>query len=189
MSDGLFERYITIGEDGTALANSTTPTNILPSSRAPIIPANYFDRVGKPARVGFRGRISTVVTTPGTLTLELMFGSIAVASSGALALNTTAQTNVGWHLDWDLVLASIGSGTAATLKQQGLFRSHAVIGSAAPSAGGAGCHLLPFNTAPAVGSGFDATAAQTVGLRATWSVASASNSLQLHSGWLDLVTG
>lgn len=188
MSDGFRERILTIGEDGSALTNSTTPTSILPSARKITFPAYFFDKVSKELVIRAAGRVSTVVTTPGTLTFDLKFGSITVASSGALSLNTTAQTNVGWVLDWVLNLRSIGSGTAATHIHQGLWRSHAVIASPAPTAGGAGCHVLPYNAAPAVGSGFDATAAQTLDLYATWSVASASNSITLHQFSADVYT-
>jgi hypothetical protein len=188
MSDGFLERVLCTGEDGTALSNSTTPTSILPSSRKFTLPSYFFDKVGKALKVRAAGRISTVVTTPGTLTLDLKLGSIVVASSGAMTLNTTAQTNVGWLLEWELICRSIGAGTAATLLAQGYWRSHAVIGAPAPTAGGAAAHVLPYNAAPAVGNGFDATAAQTVDLFATWSVANASNSIQLHQFALDLFT-
>lgn len=178
------EPFMITGEDGTALANSTTPTSILPAARKPIIPSAFFDAVGKAFRLEASGRISTVVTTPGTLTLTVRFGSIDVFSSGAMSLNTTAQTNVAWFLEVDMILRALGSGTSANMMGQGKFRSHAVIGSPAPTAGGAGVHLLPYNAAPAVGSGFDCTASQQVDLFATWSVANASNSIQTHIGKL-----
>lgn len=188
MSDGFRERLIAIGEDGTALSNSTTATSILPAARKFTLPSYFFDRVGKALLVRAAGRISTVVTTPGTLALELRFGSVAVFSSGAMSLNTTAQTNVGWQLEAELVCRAIGSGTSANLMGLGRFLSHAVIGSAAPSAGSAGIHLLPYNAAPAVGNGFDSTAAQTVDLYGTWSVANSANSIQLHQFSLDVYT-
>src|SRR5574343_1031527 len=106
MTDGFRERLLTIGEDGTALSNSTTPTSILPSARKVTLPAYFFDRVSKELAIRAAGRISTVVTTPGTLTFEVKLGSIVVASSGAMTLNTTAQSNTPWVLDW--VLNQIG---------------------------------------------------------------------------------
>lgn len=188
MSDGFRERILTIGEDGSALSNSTTPTSILPSARKITLPAYFFDRVSKELVIRAAGRISTIVTTPGTLAFDLKLGSIVVASSGAMTLNATAQTNTPWVLDWVLNLRTIGAGTAATIFHQGMFRSHAVIGSAAIGSGGAGCQMIPYNAAPAVGSGFDATAAQLLDLYATWSVANASNSLQLHQFSADVYT-
>ncbi|MDQ2999890.1 MAG: hypothetical protein M3Y08_01315 [Fibrobacterota bacterium] len=175
------EPFITAGEDGTALASSITATSILHASRKFTLPSYFFDATGKTLRVRATGRISTVVTTPGTLTLEVRFGSVAVFTSGAMTLNIVAQTNTHWMLDVDLVCRTMGASTSANLLSQGTWKSHAVIGSPAPTAGGAGEHMLPYNAAPAVGTGFDSTAAQTVDLFATWSVSNAANSIQCHS--------
>jgi hypothetical protein len=182
------ETYIVATGDGTALASSTTATSLLPAATKFTLPSAFFQAVdGKTLRVRATGRISTVVTTPGTLTLAVRFGSVDVFSSGAMTLNTTAQTNVNWIFDAYLPIRTVGASTSAALFGQGEFRSHAVIGSAAPTAGGAGVHLLPYNAAPAVGTGFDSTAAQTVDLYATWSVSNASNSITLHSYLLESV--
>lgn len=185
---GFRERILEVAEDGSALASSTTATSILPSSRkVAALPIGYFDRIGRVLAFDFSGRISTVATTPGTLTLELRFGSTAVFSSGAMALNTTAQTNVHWQLVGELICRAIGASTSTTLFPKGCkFISHAVIGSAAPTAGTAGTHMLPYNAAPAVGTGFDNGAVQALDLYATWSVSNASNSITLHCGSVDL---
>ena len=175
------ETLISIGESGTALTNSTTPTNILPDGRLYTLPSYAFEAVGQGLGFWAAGVISTVVTTPGTLTLDIMFGSIAVASSGAMSLNTTAQTTVGWELFLKSYVRVIGSGTNAKLRSQGFWKSHAVIGSPAPTAGGCGTHILPYNAAPADGNGYDGTSSQQISLRATWSVANASNSIQCHA--------
>lgn len=187
-SQGFRERILEVAEDGTALTNTTTATSILPASRkVAALGIGYFDRIGRALQFLFSGRISTVATTPGTLTLELRLGSTAIFSSGAMSLNTTAQTNVHWLLEGELICRAIGASTSTTFMPKGCrFTSHAVIGSPAPTAGGAGTHLLPYNSAPAVGSGVDNSAVQAIDLFATWSVANASNSLQLHAGHIDL---
>lgn len=189
-SYGFRQRIMEVREDGAALANSTTATNLLPSSGSEAYVGAGMLRPGDVIAFDFSGRISTVVTTPGTLTLALRFGSVDVFSSGAMSLNTTAQTNVHWRLTGELVCRATGTGTATTLFPKGChWMSHAVIGSAAPTAGSVGEHVLPYNTAPAVGSGFDFSASQLIGLFATWSVASASNSIQLHCGSVDIYVG
>lgn len=176
------ETLLTIGEDGPALVNSTTPTSLLPDSAKGQAIENRFGKfVGKTLLLDASGRISTVVTTPGTLTLELMLGSVVAWTSGAMALNVVAQTNVNWRLNAELVYRILGTGTVAKLLGQGHFKSHAVIGSPAPTAGGAGTHLLPFNTAPVVGTGFDNSAGHLLDIRATWSVANAANSITMHT--------
>jgi hypothetical protein len=189
-SQGFRERILEVTEDGSALASSTTATSILNAARkVATLPAGYFDELGKRICFEFSGRISTVVTTPGTLTLALRLGSIDVFSSGAMTLNTTAQTNTHWSLKGELIARALGTGTSTTLFPKGCrFRSHAVIGSAAPTAGGAGTHMLPYNAAPAVGSGFDNSVSQLIDLFATWSVSNASNSIQLHAGHIDIYT-
>jgi len=168
--------------DGVALTNSTTATSLLggtgtgASAAKYSIPANWW-YVGRALRVRAAGRISTVVTTPGTLTLDLRLGATVVANGGAMTLSTTAKTNVAWDLEWLLTCRTVGSGTAATLMHQGRFTSEAA--GATTVAGEAKVILLP-QSAPAVGTGFDGTAALTLDLFGTWSVASASNSILLH---------
>ena len=164
--------------DGTALTASTTPTSILAPSAVYTLPANFFE-VGRKLRIRASGRVTNIVTTPGTLTLDVRFtGGIIVANGGAMSLNIVAKTNVPWDLEWDLLCRAIGSGTSANLMHQGRWTSESVIGSGVPTAGGAGVAMLP-NAAPAVGTGFSSVAATTVDLFATWSLNNA-NSIQTH---------
>jgi hypothetical protein len=165
--------------DGAALTNTVTATSLLPAIAKPTLPANYL-YVGKIFRVRAMGRISTVVTTPGTLQLDLRFSAINVFSSGLMTLNTVAQTNVSWIYDAMVTVRAAGSGTSANVLGQGAWSSHAVIASPAPTAGGAASHILPYNAAPAAGAGFDSTIANVVDLFATWSVANAANSITCH---------
>lgn len=189
-SYGFRQRILEVREDGAALANSTTATNLLPASASEAYIGAGQLRVGSVICFDFAGRISTLATTPGTLALALRFGSTDVLASGAMTLNTTAQTNVHWHLRGELVVRATGTGTSTTLFPKCCYwQSHAVIGSPAPTAGGAGEHLLPYNTAPAVGTGFDFSASQLISLMGTWSTASASNSIQLHAGSIDIYIG
>lgn len=164
--------------DGTALTNSTTATSIIPTAAICNLPAGSL-QVGRMFWVRAAGRISTVVTTPGTLTLDVRFGSVTAWASGAMTLNTTAQTNTSWLLDLMLTVRAVGSGTSANLIGIGSFKSRAIVASPAEATGGAGSRLVP-DSAPAVGTGFDSTAAQNIDFRATWSVASASNSITCH---------
>ena len=172
--------------DSTALTNTTTPTSILNAQAKYTFPANQL-KIGDMLRVHARGRVSTVVTTPGTLTLDVRFGSVVVFNGGAISLNVVAQTNATWTLDAELKVVAVGASTSATVLGVGDWRSRAVIGSAAAAAGGIGVWHLP-DTAPAAGTGFDSTASFVVDLFGTWSVASASNSIQTHLFELALLT-
>lgn len=174
---------ITAQGDGTALTNSTTPTSLLPSAAKFTLPANFLS-IGQTLRVRAAGRISTLTAAPGTLTLDLRFGSVIIATSPAFALNVTAKTNVTWVLDWDLTCRAIGGTTTANFMHTGLWFTEAGIGASAPGTGSADVLLIPAS-APAVGTGFDSTAAQQIDFFATWSVANAANSLQVHQFSID----
>jgi hypothetical protein len=125
------------------------------------------------------GRISTVVTTPGTLTFTWRLGGNLVASSPAFALNIVAKTNVTWWLRWAMTVRAVGTGTTANCMHTGFWASEAVIGSPLPTVGGSGVLLIPAS-APAVGAGFDSTISNISDLFAAWSVANAANSIQVH---------
>ena len=179
---GWMQALVEAQGDGAALANSTTPTSLLPAAARYGLYGGFFDRPGKQILVKASGRISNIVTTPGTLTFDLRMGptsNIIVANGGAMSLNVVAKTNVPWYLVWLLTCRAIGSGTSANLMHQGKWESESVIGSPLPTVGGAGQHMLP-NAAPAVGTGFDSTVSMIADLFATWSIANAGNSIQLH---------
>lgn len=188
MSKGFLERLVDIGVAGTALASSSTQTSLMVGNTGEMgtLPAKYFERIGKAIKVRATGRVTTADTSPGTLNLYVRFGSIDVWDSGAMTLNATAaKTNVPWVLELELVCRSIGSGTSATLIGAGLFTSEVIIASAAPTAGGAPSHVLPYNTAPAVGSGFDSSASQLIDFQAKWSLTEA-NSIRLETFAVDI---
>lgn len=167
-----------ISQDGTALTGSAVATSILNSASKVVIPDSLFV-VGKVLRVVAAGRVSNIVTTPGTLTLDLRLtgsSTVVVANGGAMALNIVAKTNVPWSLEWLLTVRAVGP--TANFMHQGKWTSESVIGSPLPTVGGAGTHMLP-NAAPAVGSNFDSGVKQTLDLFATWSLSNA-NSIQVH---------
>lgn len=184
---GFRERVLEIKEDGAALASSTTQTSLLPAS------AKEFTlgagRLKVPFGLAFElsGRISTVVTTPGTLSLALRLGSVDVLASGAIPLNIVAQTNVHWTMRGEILCRVTGLTTVTTFFPKACeFKSRAVIGSGAAGTSGVGTELLPYNTAPAVGSGIDFSVSQLFDFLATWSVSNAANSITLHAGHVDV---
>lgn len=177
--DGWIQTKLNTKVDGSALTASTTATSILPAEGKIIIPANYFLMQGKMIKIRAFGRVSNIVTTPGTLTLDVRFGGTIVANGGAMALNIVAKTNVTWRLEWDLICRVIGA--SAQLMHAGEWKSESVIGAAA---GAASISSLP-GTAPAVGTAFDAGAQQTVDLFATWSLNNANSILCHHFELVD----
>jgi hypothetical protein len=176
--------------DGAALNTSTTATSLLPAAgvnRQPIVlPQNFFYYAGQVLRIRGAGRISNIVTTPGTFTLDVRFttGPIVVFNGGAMQLSTTAHTNVPFRFDIDLTCRSVGSGTGATLFGQGMFFSQAVSVSGADPTTGHSFLMIP-NTAPAVGNGFDSTSVQPIDIFGTFSISNAGNGVTLHQLYVE----
>lgn len=162
-------------EDGTALTG-TTAASILPATAKISLPANFLE-VGRKLRLRASGRISNIVTTPGTLTLDARLAGVVAFDGGAMQLNAVAKTNVTWLLDMLLTCRAAGNGTIAKVIGTGMWTSESVVGSAVPGTGGSGSLLLPAS-APAVGTGFDSTAAVSVDLFGKFSLS--GNSLTLH---------
>src|SRR6266481_6295634 len=136
---GDYPLLISAQGDGAALASSVSATSLLPGQAKLTMPANWLSVPGQTLHVRAAGRISTLVTSPGTLTFTFRMGptaNIAVATSQALALNVVAKVNVGWYLDLLLTLRAVGSGTTANFMAQGLWTSEANVGAPLPAAGG-----------------------------------------------------
>lgn len=174
--------------DGTAHNTSTAESAagvILPGQAKFTFPANFFDVIGKTIRITAGGRVSNIVTTPGTLTLRFKLGptqNIAVASTGAMQLSAVAKTNVTWYLQWLLTLRAVGASTSANFMHTGQWASESTVGGGTGAAGQTvpiGVYQIPA-TAPAVGTGFDSTVANVADLTAQFSVSNANNSIQVH---------
>jgi hypothetical protein len=162
--------------DGTALNTSTSRTSLLPSMAKWVAPANYFNYVGKTLRVTAKGRMSNIVTTPGTLTLDVGVGATNLFTSGAISLNTTAKTNVTWWFEAEMVLRAVGS--AANFIGIGQLTSESLLGSAANNF--ATSYNLP-TSAPVVGGNLDAGTANVIDLFGTFSINNANNSILVHT--------
>ncbi len=171
------ESLIVAQGDGSQLSNSASPTSILPAQAKLTFPANYFGDVGKQLYVRATGRLSNVVTTPGTLTLDLRLGGTVVFNSGAMQLSTTAHTNVPWW--WEIYITLRAVGSSANFMGESAFLSQAASVSGADPTTGHSLLLAP-NSAPAVGTNFDATSAQQLDLFATFSVSTNPTNLTLH---------
>jgi hypothetical protein len=143
------------------------------------LPANYFNRIGKQLLVKAYGRISTVVTTPGTARYDVRFGSTVVFDGLAVALATAdAYTNQGWELE--ILLTAFAIGATGNLMGQGRWTSMNIAGSPATPPKGSLVAMLPWNSAPAVGANFDTTASQQVDLFFTQTVATGSVTLHQY---------
>jgi hypothetical protein len=167
---------VTAQTDGPTLTAASAAT-CLPTANGKITLPNNFFYVGKQLRITAAGRISCVVTTPGTARYDVRLGAVIAFDSQAMPLNIVAKTNVGWMLEILLTCRTIGNSTATTLFGQGKWTSEASVGAPAAAAGAPGSFVIPYNAAPAVGTGFDNTAANTLDLFFTQTVGTGSMTL------------
>jgi hypothetical protein len=173
-----WETLITAQSDGPTLT-AAAAASCLPTGAKFGLPANFFKYVGQQLIIKASGRISCVITTPGTARFDVRFGAggTVVADSLAMNLNIVAKVNVNWHLYCELTCRAL-SGTVANLHQAWTWISEAAIASPLPTVGGSGVFTMPYNSAPVVGANFDSTAVQIVDLFFTQTVA--TGSLTLH---------
>jgi hypothetical protein len=169
-TQGWVETLITSQIDGAALT-AAAAASAIPAAAKFTLPANFFS-VGKVLKVEAAGRISTVITTPGTARFDVRFGGTAVFDGLAMLLDTAAgHTNMPWHLEILMTCRVIGA--AASLMGVGKFTSEVVRGAGTMPLG-VMTAMLPWNSAPAVGATFDSTATQAVDLFFTQTVATGS---------------
>jgi hypothetical protein len=182
-AQGWVETLVTAQVAGPTLSSFTTAATILPAQAIYTLPANYFDKIGKMMRMKAWGQISSF--TSGTFTFNASMGTLAAPISvwtpGAIT-TVVSLTNQTWELQVDMVVRSVGSGTAATILGVGRITSSILTGST--SAAQALSWLLPV-TAPAVGSGFDSTITNVVNLFCACSVSNGSNAITLMAYTLE----
>lgn len=166
------QTLVTAQAVGAALTNTVTPTSLLPTAARFNFPSNFL-AIGQKWRFRASGKISTAASAPGTITLDVRLGaSTVIFNGGASPTLAVSAANLTWIYEADLTCISIGGGTSATMLGTGELKS-AALSATVP------VMLLPVSS-PVVGTGFDSTASNFIDLFATWSVASASNSIQLQ---------
>jgi hypothetical protein len=166
---------------GANLTASTTATSLLPTAAVFTLPAGFFSRPGKMLKILATGQLGNIVTTPGTLTIDVQLGGSVVAfNGGAVQLSSTAHTALPFWLEIILTCRSIGNGTSATLMGQGRMTAQSLSLTAVADSTTTPATLLLPNTTPAVGTGFDSTVSQKVDLRGTFSLSNA-NAIQLQT--------
>jgi len=190
MSMGYWETLTTLKADGAALtaaARASMTQGAAATGARFTLPANKL-KVGDALHVFASGRISCVVTTPGTARFDLSFGGVANFDSLAIPLNIVAKTNVPWILDIHGTVREIGA--TGNIFWQGMWFSEAALNVALPSTGpGPGGNTLPYNTAPVIGPNIDLTVSQLLDLQFTQTVATGSITLHQYELSLKSSTG
>lgn len=170
--------------DGPALT-AAAAASCVPTYFPTTLPAGYW-QIGRMWRVTLTGRISVVVTTPGTLRWDVRLGGVVAADTLAVLGNVVAKTNVGFYLEGLLTCRAVGSGTSANLLNQWRLTTEAIINTALPTTGPGGGYALPWNTAPVVGTGFNSQSALTLDIFFTQTAA--TGSMTVHQALIEQLT-
>jgi hypothetical protein len=159
---------------GAAYANLNTITDVSPAPQI-VLPANLLD-VGQVLRMKAFGVLSTTVTP--TIILGFYYGAVAGTALAASAAITTGSgvTNVPWEIEYEGRVRTTGTG--GTIMGRGTMQL------------GTSVSAITFNPLPATALAtvtIDTTTAKQVTVGATWSAASASNTLTCHHFGVELI--
>lgn len=164
---------------GTLFNTYTTAKSVINVTETVPIVGNYM-QAGRRFRIHAYGGLSNIVTTPGTVTFQVNMGSIAVFSSGAIQMSTTANVLVPWWLDIEMRLDIAGNGTNAKFMGGGLLCGlNFTIGAGANPTVTDTAITVPV-TSPADGTGFDSTVSQTLDFFVGFSISNAGNGVQVQ---------
>lgn len=169
-----------ISADPTAVGNSTAETILVPDFT---FPANYFIQ-GTTIRGTGVGRVSNQAVA-NNQTFRVHFGTAtlsatAIFTSGVLASNATANTNLTWRFEWTAVCRTSGTGGTIMLTGQ-IWLPNLVTGT---TVGLVGYPALIPVTAPATQT-IDTTVANVLSNAWTHGTANAANTVQMHNYHLE----
>lgn len=160
----------------TSLADSTAVTGTSEAIVVPDItlPANYM-YPGRILKARIAGKISNVITTPGTVTLRARWGGIGgtvLAVSDAISQNIIMQTDDSWEVEFYIVCRTAGATGSF------LTSGKAVLGNIVAASAGQ-VQLIPSASNAAVGS-LDTTAATALSFTAKFSASGNSVTAQSY---------
>jgi hypothetical protein len=168
-----FPSIVAIAEASGPTLTAAAAASCLPVTAKFDLPKNAF-KIGSAMRIHASGRISNVVTTPGTARLDIRLGSAGttvVYDTGALTLNQVAKVTLPWAFNaW---LTCRATGASGNFWGIGVFEAESIVGSPLPTVGGSGGLVVPVGVT-AVGGNVDLTTAQTFDFFFTQTVATGS---------------
>ncbi len=187
MASGFWQPLAIASADGPTLTTTAASGfTCLPVTALFTFPPNSFV-VGSALRISAQGRISCVITTPGTARFDIRLGGTVAFDTGPLALVPIAKTTLPWWFDAMIVCRAVGA--TGNFFGFGKFQSEAVVGSPLASTGGSGSLISAVSggaeTAPAVGGSVNTTVANTFDCFFTQTVTTGSftvHNFMLESG-------
>lgn len=183
MSLGYWETLAVARGAGTALTAAARASALQGAAKSGLftLQANTL-REGDMLHVFAHGRISSVVTTPGTARFDLSFGvgGVACMDSLAMPLNVVVQTTVPWTFEaWGTVQAIGSTGNIMWATRWDSTASLAV--PAVATGPWSGIVVGPYNTAPVVGSNVDMSVVNILDFNFTQTVATGSMTLHQYA--------
>ena len=174
------ETLVTQQAAGTAMNTYTTAKSVINPQALYTHPPGVWVP-GKCIEVDVDGAISNIVTTPGTITFQVMMGTIVAFTTGAIQLNATAHTLLPFTFNARLTCRAVGSSTSANLMGQARIGGVMFTLTAAQTdaANTSGLFMGPA-TAPAVGTGFDSTISNILDFWTGFSISNAGNGVTIH---------
>lgn len=183
MASGYWSPLAVATGDGPTLTAAAAATALPVSAKYTFSPNAL--QAGSIIRVTAQGRISCVITTPGTARFDLRLGGTVIFDSGPMNLNIVAKTTVPWWLE--IMATCRVSGASGQFFGFSRFTTEAVVGSAVDTAGGNGSLVSSVSggpgTAPALGGTVDLTGSNAFDLFFTQTVA--TGSFTVHNFLLD----
>lgn len=181
-TQGWNQTLVTQRTAGTLFTTYTTAKTVINQQDLYGFYANYF-QLGSKLRHRIRGAISNIVTTPGTITFQVMLGSVVAWSSGAVQLNATAHTTLPFRLDIDLTCqltnTAVG-GAVAKLMGQGTLNGVMFTKTAGQTDGANTETVIEVPvTAPALGTAFDSTVSQILDFWVGFSISNSGNGIRI----------
>lgn len=161
---------------GPNLTGSTSATSLLNVQEKLNMYAGFW-YVGRVLRIRATGQLGNIVTTPGTLTLDVRMGptsNIIVFNGGAMQLSSTAHTTLPFDLEILLTCRAVGTSTSSNLIGQGKMTAQSLSLTAVADSTTTPATLLLPNTTPTVGTGFDYSVSMIMDLFGTFSLSNAN---------------
>ena len=144
------ETVYTSQQDGPALTAAAAASMLPTTTPKFTFQPGFFRYIGQSLRIVASGRISSVITTPGTARYDFRLGGTVFFDSQAILLDTVAaHTNVGWYLEADLTVRTVGQ--AGNFIGVAKWTCEDILGVPAGAPKGCLSALLPWHAAPAVG--------------------------------------
>ncbi len=104
---------------GPVISTWTTAVSVINRADVIQLPLNAL-YVGAKFRIRVAGVLSNIITTPGTITFQVMMGAVIAWASGAIQMSTAANTTLPLVLEIVLRVTAVdATSTACTILGQG----------------------------------------------------------------------